>query len=130
MLREIKFRAWDKKRKRIYEVSSLHIAEPTNGGIWATVIGKDVIEDKDIKLQIQPKDIEISQYTGLKDKNGKEIYEGDINIEDNGKKSIIKYYSGGFYLNSGKVDYVHIGKFAPFDLSIIGNIYETPELLK
>lgn len=66
-MREIKFRAWNKKYKKMYRVHDLHMANPMNGGIWATVDARDPIGDKDIYIQIQPKDIEVMQYTGLKD---------------------------------------------------------------
>lgn len=58
MNRDRKYRAWDKKRKRMYEVLHLHLSSE---GIWATVKGFDIIEQKDISLQIQPKDIEIME---------------------------------------------------------------------
>jgi hypothetical protein len=58
------------------------------------------------------------EYTGLKDKNDKEIYEGDIlDFEDD---RIVVYWADGFYPKHGMYD----------ECEIIGNIYETPELLK
>lgn len=71
------FRAWDKKRKRMYKVLHLHFNEFE--GNWATVEGYDVIEQKHVNIQIQPKNITIMQYTGLKDDiKEQEIYENDI----------------------------------------------------
>ena len=99
-----------------------------------------------------------SQYTGLKDKNGKEIYEGDILRGHGNDKDLAQVCLGNFYVidveTLAKVDEVHgwytkvlpmdeISKIEPFCLDmpltdfyidraeyeIIGNIYENPELL-
>lgn len=81
-------------------------------------------------------DLVVMQYTGLKDKNGKEIYEGDI--------ISYKYYrgfSGGEKEIIAKVEFIDgcfgfyefVGYFNRYDLNeskVIGNIYENPELLK
>ena len=128
-MREIKFRAWDKKRKRMYEVSDLHLANPMNGGVWATVIGKDIIENKDIKLQIQPKDIDVLQFTGLKDKNGKEIYEGDILGYWGRATWEVLWVNNKCSFRFGN----HVTNFPMTEVvkkEVIGNIYENPELLK
>ncbi|MER0467827.1 YopX family protein [Bacillus cabrialesii subsp. cabrialesii] len=71
----------------------------------------------------------LMQYTGLKDKNGREIYEGDIILEHNtDTKFVVKYDNrhASYYLDLGIGD----GAFMVGDLEIIGNIYENPELLK
>jgi uncharacterized phage protein (TIGR01671 family) len=94
-------------------------------------------------LTTQKHDWPVMQYTGLKDKNGKEIYEGDIlkNIR-HGAQLIEVYWEGIRAKQMGWLDYggwkfrkiVNDGKmtYATYDgdIEVIGNIYENPELVE
>lgn len=73
----------------------------------------------------------VGQYTGLNDKNGKGIYEGDfINIFfDNGVSfgnGVVKFLHGCFYINDMTISNIY---FENLTTEIIGNIYETPNLI-
>lgn len=131
-MREIKFRAWDKNDNKMFLPHSFYLL---NGRL------DDFGGDKYIFMQ----------YTGLKDKNGKEIYEGDImGGEDSAFVGIIEYgtlesftgfasteddeyntyltYTGIHLVCSDGESDSYIDKI--IDLAVIGNIYENPELLK
>jgi hypothetical protein len=70
--------------------------------------------------------IVLMQYTGLKDKNGVEIYEGDILKAPYFQTAAVEYMESGFWCKQGK----HNMLPNLTDAEVIGNIYENPELLK
>lgn len=71
-------------------------------------------------------EIELMEYTGIKDQHGKEIFEGDIiSYWWSGRKEGKVYFKNGCYF----VDNYRLGE-CPSDMEILGNIYDNPDLLK
>lgn len=128
-MREIKFRAKDKKGSWHYGM--LTYANFNQGVEEAiavkTELGSILIEKIDKNT--------IGQFTGLYDKNSKEIYEGDIVRYTKGQRS---YKSTYCTHNAVVKSYVHMGisVFEPFtsadmiECNVIGDIYDNPELIK
>ncbi len=125
-MRELKFRAWYAPEKEyIYDVQATYDNACEGKGSIYHENFREVLEDDDCTVE---------QYTGLKDENGKEIYEGDIvtlNGEweeiEHGDCSIVTFENGCFRVGNGYEN--EAGSYLS-DWRIIGNIHENPELLK
>lgn len=139
--REIKFRAWIKSVNAMSD--------------WDTILK----ECDRFSLLYDP-NFELMQFTGLKDKNGKEIYEGDIVRFKHGEQNkdefyekveVVSFWRGSFCLGSNSLHDWYTDKdgninerlshfqqtinridfyYRDFDLGVIGNIYENKDLLK
>lgn len=135
MEREIKFRG---KSAGVWYSGHFFAYRNTGGGTGAHFIVLQEKEDENLKpIQVMPETV--GQFTGLHDKNGKEIYEGDI-VRFNQKFLIenillVGYeysHRGGFSLCTKEGYYGMFGDawLEPFYCEVIGNIYDNPELLK
>lgn len=114
-MREIKFRAWNKVDAKMYH-SNFEVT--ADGRIRTYGIYEKVI---------------LMQYTGLKDKNAKEIYEGDIVIGLTlpcSDSYVCQWDNeGATFVFYDKETDIYLGEAAFKELTVIGNIYENPELI-
>jgi hypothetical protein len=105
--REIKFRAWDE------ELGIMCYCELSSAGNYQNMSS-----------------VPLMQYTGLKDKNGKEIYEGDIvsyGLDEH--PCVIEFKYACFYISStDNIDH-HLGYYRVYNIEVVGNIYENPDLI-
>lgn len=135
-MRSIKFRAWDDKNDKWllgYEYEGLGgfslTGETVLMGEWGNVFWSFISdEDKDFE------DLKVMQYTGLKDKNGQEIYEGDIVSAEN-RYYIVEYreqycdYVFTYTKKNWKRVKVSKQNITRLDIEVIGNKFENPELI-
>lgn len=124
-----KFRAWDSAKKEMFK-DTFAITE---SGQVVVVEQEDVMSPPDY---VFVNHLVIMQSTGLKDKNGKEIFEGDI-VDYKGRKAVVNWH--GSYASfiyrfvdelQERVSEWHPLFLAYYHFEVIGNKFETPELLE
>lgn len=143
-MREIKFRAWFGEENKMIPFDELHI-ELENGEytVYYSLDGDSVQDGLCVE------DFNIMQYTGLKDRNSKEIYEGDIVIYKPNYRAFLAVDEIRNEIKNGAIVWNEHGFWAIDDnypsneyyasypipmlcggLEVVGNIYENPELLE
>jgi uncharacterized phage protein (TIGR01671 family) len=135
MNREIKFRIWNRDAEQWYKP----VFEAYKGLLFELLLttSGELCERSMQGFTHEsrfPGKYVIQQYTGLTDKNGVEIWEGDIVQEliDTGEEVFINYYEVFYQNSSFCVDYIKGGAVSPLDelqmdmVDVIGNIYERP----
>lgn len=107
-MKEVKFRAWNGTRMYIWE---------------------EIRRYRNLCKLISLYHIHVMQWIGLKDKNGKDIYMGDVVVGETFEgvpiKGIVDFDSGSFYITDRCTSFY---RWVDYEVEVIGNIYENPEL--
>ncbi len=136
---EIKFRAWDRNLNEIvYGRSEMSIDFTKDGKHQYAIAPTLVIFNakplpagyEDDGTPIFEASYVLMQWTGLKDKNGVDIYEDDIVKNKQGIVYPVKWIDGGLIAYRDSGDWSFLAYEGRIDFEVIGNIYENPELLK
>jgi uncharacterized phage protein (TIGR01671 family) len=123
-MREIKFRAWGMREKK-YLAEGFHIFGETT---CFNLVGQQLDIQPGESTILRINDVIIEQFTGLRDKNGREIYEGDIVTVD-GVLYFVEWRGAGDWFIDPECDDAFMFTPSIYELEIIGTIHENPELL-
>lgn len=115
-MNEIKFKGWNTEIKQMYSSEELEEDQLTLSAMGKFInVDSNRKENSEIYEHILP-----LQFTGLKDKNGKEIFEGDlVSVPWNHSKFVISFIDGCYVMGTVILSFYHK------EVEVTGNIYET-----
>lgn len=127
-MREIKFRAFIKFNETMLQVSNIDFEQRE-----VNLYSEDNKPNPCDRYRFD--DIVLMQFTGLDDKNGKEICEGDIVLSETGYKWVVEFFNGVYHMVEQRKkpsDVYNLFEYMQhiFDVEVVGNIYENLELLQ
>jgi uncharacterized phage protein (TIGR01671 family) len=140
-MRELRFRAW-LKREKIMTIPE-YITLFSNGDYvlnWTNVDFENRRKYSAYYSHVKPSTFELMQFTGLKDQNGVDIYEGDVVEFESGAyaqgtwefqdRGVVKYLDGKWWLKTNKELLDFADYCSNVEPEVVGNVFENPELLK
>jgi uncharacterized phage protein (TIGR01671 family) len=114
-MREIKFRAWNIKLSKMWDMDGLGY------NMFDNIKNDELISSQGI--------CKLMQYTGFKDKNKKEIYKSDL-VKIDGLVCEVEWYGGAWVVHYFMGErYTYLSHFDETDIEVIGNTYQNKELL-